>query len=214
MNQLVSRLCQLSRHELVRSPTTALLADLNVVAERFVEVGPIPSALLLRTLIDDSQYMQPVHIKLVNRLSRTIDISSAEIPPTLAIQLFNRLAEFRHHSARRVLASVQSKWFDNWRPASVDRGSRRPKLKQTFIGAYSDDAILVSRISHSGIIKNLDDTTLAEAVDHVVTLYELEKSGFRDVALISNALAQEQSRRSGQASEKVMRFIQNLGAES
>ena len=214
MNAVVTKLCQMTRTELVRAPLISTLTDLNSVADRYLEIGPIPSALLLTKILDDVQYLQPVHLKLINRLSTVVDVASSELPPPLAIKLFNSLHHYRHPLSRRILASVQSKWFDYWRPASVERGSRRPKLKQNFVGSYADEAVLIAKLGHAGVVTTLDDATLTAAVAHVTQIAETATSGFRDIALISKALVLEYRERFGKSDENIERFIQSLGLES
>ncbi len=206
----------MTRVELVRSPLVTTLAELDQVANNFNQIGPVPSAILLNLIVDEPQYLHPVHKKLINRLTRTIEMTAPELPPTLSIQVFNTLYRSGHPLARRVLSDVQSKWFDNWQPASVERGSRRPKLKQNFVGAYSEDALSNYRILHSGLIRNLDDATLREACENVVRYWRDNKTPVIDVALIGKALLKEYTRRfaaggTDQSVDSVKNFIHDSG---
>jgi hypothetical protein len=213
MNGVVARLCRLPRSELVSNPSVVVLTELNTVAEKFNQVGPIPSAQLLMKISQPVSCMHPVHLKLFNRLAKTIETSGSETPPALSLRLFGVLSESQHPFCRRLLATVQSKWFDNWQPPSVERGSRRPKLKQNFVGPYADEAPVRYKIAHSGVIRNLDDDTLRDVVKHVVNMYERSPDNFLDVVLLSRELVTEYNRRfkgEGGIPDNFQSFIKQL----
>jgi hypothetical protein len=214
MNGIVSRLLKLSRQELVVQPSVATLSDINTVAEGFRKVAPIPSALLLEKILDTEQDLHPVHVKAINALSQTVEGTAAELPPALAIQLFNGLARNKHPLSGKILSSVQSKWFENWHPQSVEKGSRRPKLRQDFVGMYDENALGKLRITHSGVVRNLSDPVLDEALRNLI---ELKKRGnvFQSNLLIVHALVNEHKRRidarGDTMSTDVQQFIHEVG---
>ena len=214
MNGLVRNLVAFGREGLVVKPSIVTLNNLRVVAENFRTVAPIPSALLLNQICDSR--VQPVHVKLLSCLIETVDTSSRELPPALAIEVFNNLCSINHPGARRILSSVQSKWFENWRPSYVAQGSRRPKLKQDFIGMYDERALGTVRITHSGVVRNLSDLVLGEAVSRLDSFYGTG-TPTSDIDLISKALRDELKRRNegkGEISpESTPKFIQNTDLE-
>lgn len=214
MNGIASRLLKLSRQELVVQPSVATLSDINTVAEGFRKVAPIPSALLLEKILDTEQNLHPVHVKAIHALSQTVEDTAAELPPSLAIQVFNGLVRTKHPLSGKILSSVQSKWFENWHPQSVEKGSRRPKLKQDFIGIYDGNALGKVRIAHSGVVRNLSDSVLEEALRNLI---QLRKRGntFQNNLLIVNALVSEHKRRFDARGEplsvEVQQFIHEVG---
>jgi hypothetical protein len=211
MNGLVRNLVALGKDGLVVEPSIVTLNNLRVVAENFRTVAPIPSALLLNQICDSQ--LQPVHVKLLSCLIETVDSSASELPPALAIEVFNNLCIINHPGARRILSSVQSKWFENWRPSYVAQGSRRPKLKQDFIGMYDDRALGTVRITHSGVVRNLSDSVLQEAVSRLDWFFGTG-SPTSDIDLIAKALRDELERRTGEkSSETTQKFIQKTGLE-
>lgn len=205
----MSRLLKLSRKELVVQPSVATLSDINTVAEGFRKVAPIPSAMMLEKILDTEQNLHAVHVKAINALSQTVESTAAELPPALAIQVFNGLARNKHPLSGKILSSVQSKWFENWHPQSVEKGSRRPKLKQDFVGMYDENALGKLRITHSGVVKNLSDSVLDEALRNLI---ELKKGGyvFQSNLLIVHALFIEHKRRADARGDTLPTDIQKF----
>ena len=156
MNAVVARLLTLPAQQFIHRPSAAVRADLTVLADNYRSVGPIPSALLLSKLATDSVALKPVppeHEKLFNAVSVTVCETAAQLPSNLAIQTFSSLCRIGHPTARTILSSIQDKWFENWNPASVAKGSRRPKLKQAVNGVYGEGS--TPRINNLSLLRTL-----------------------------------------------------------
>lgn len=174
-----------------------------------MKIGPIPSALMVQKLIGKNS-PHPVHTKTVNALLVNVVASAAHLPTPIALQTFSSLAVAHHPVATRVLSSIQDRWFEAWNSATVAKGTRRPKIKQDYVGLYSEDAADGVRIKSSSLVRNLDDAVLNEAIRALVETVKIG-TNVGQVKLITNSLVNEYSRRmSGRETEiplEIQEFI-------
>lgn len=195
MNALVSRLLSLGPKQFLVSPSVGVLTDLKTVGDSFMQIGPIPSALLVNKIFEDSHeligsQLHPVHQKALNSLIAGVSSTVSQLPGNLAVQTFNRLASVRHPVTRAMLASIQDKWFENWNAASVAKGKGRPRKKQETNTMYGVDTVGKIRCNNSNLLKSLDDTVLSEAIDRITQLKETG-TDIVDLGHIMNSLIQE-----------------------
>ena len=195
MNAVVSRLLSLGPKQFLVNPSVSVLSDLNTVADLYTKIGPIPSALLLNKICEDSHELKggqlhPVHQKALNSLIAGVSSTVSHLPGNLAIQTFNRLASVRHPSTRTMLASMQDKWFENWNTASVAKGKGRPRKKQETNTMYGVDTVGKIRCNNSNLLKSLEDTVLSEAIKRITQLKE-SGTDIVDLGHIMNSLIQE-----------------------
>ena len=200
MNAQVSKLIALSPKDLVISPSVSVLAQLNSLADNHMRVGPIPSALLCSKILASNKspgalVLHPVLQKTINALSYNLTHTVPQFSTSLAIKTFNSFALAGHPLARRFLGSIQDKWFENWNPASVAKGSRRPKLKQAMVGIYDDDSNMKVKIKFTGDLRAISSEDIAECVNAIEFL-RTRGVNFEDLSLITGEIKKEFSRRS------------------
>jgi hypothetical protein len=168
MNGIVHRVLRLTSHEMVVKPTMRTLNDLNHLASSYSELGPIPSSLVVSKLVgaalETNAELTSVHKKTLNALTVNIVNSVAQLPSPLALKVFNMYARSGHPQARQILTALQDRWFENWNPASVQKGSNRPKKKQPIHAMYSSQPRGEIPISNINLLKTIDDDTLFESV--------------------------------------------------
>ena len=155
MNGIVYRLLNVPAKLFTGTPSLSVLTDLNRIADQYGDLGPIPSALLVNKIAADMSAcggkISPVHEKAFNALSVNVSNTVSHLPSNLAIQSFIHMVEIQHPSARRILSSLQDKWFENWNEASIAKGSRKPKKKQESVAIYGstchEDKVRINNIN-------------------------------------------------------------------
>lgn len=206
MNALVSKLLALSPNDLVISPSITVLSQLNQIADAHMRLGPVPSALICAKILDaateTANQLHPVHLKTLNALSHTLPRSVSELSTPLAIKSFSSFALAGHPAARQILSALQDKWFENWNPASVAKGSRRPKLKQAVFGIYSleDHNGTHAKMKFSGNLRALSTNDLSEFLRGIDSLRN-RGVHVHDLKHIISACENEMFRRSAISSE-------------
>lgn len=208
MNALVRKLLALSPNDLVLSPSVTVLSQLNQIADSHMSLGPVSCALICAKILDASietpnHLLHPVHLKTLNALSHTLPRTVSEFPTPLAIKSFSSFALAGHPAARQILAALQDKWFENWNPASVAKGSRRPKLKQAVFGIYSlEDSYngTHAKMKFSGNLRALSTNDLTEFLRGVDSLRN-RGVHVHDLKHIISAFENEMFRRSAISSE-------------
>lgn len=143
--------------------------DLLWIAENHAKVGPVPSLALLNRLaqikVPSNDHSQSqVQQTIVYCLTPNLVDSVPFLPPNLAIDTFSTLSILAPEESRRALCLIQDKWFENWNPAAIEKGTRRPKTKMNIQPLYDSDDRISPTMSSYHALSALTNESLSRAV--------------------------------------------------